>query len=252
MNMITANGEISSKLQEDKYIVLSADEFSIAPQLESSMQELWKDWDDLEPDKYLKNSATFRLRRFSYMYFLPHTGELVPFPEMPYFQPSEINSYAGGIERKFAPLPDSTLRNNFLHELIKFNFKQFPVSLDMAQQPWKIDVHEIRIIATMDEAGEPAPEGIHHDENDFGCIHLVNYENAVGGVSTAYDNKKNYLESCTLQKTMDSMMIWDPHMMHGISPIYPKNPDKKAIRDTLLIGYSFIPDLRRPEQVEKS
>ncbi len=44
-------------------------------------------------------------------------------------------------------------------------------------------------------------------------------------------------------------MIWDPHMMHGISPIHPKNPDKQAIRDTLLIGYSYVPDLKRPEEL---
>lgn len=39
--MITVNREICSKLQEEKYIVLSTDDFSIAPQLETSMQELY-------------------------------------------------------------------------------------------------------------------------------------------------------------------------------------------------------------------
>lgn len=247
MDTININREISSKLQEEKYIFLSSDDFSIASHLETSMQELWKDWDDLRPDNYLKNGASFRLRRFSYMYFLPCTGEVIPFHEMPYFQPSEINSYAGGIQREFASLLDSTLTNIFLHELIKINFRQFPVSIDMAHKPWKIDVHEIRIVATMDESGEPTPEGIHHDENDFGCIHLVNYKNAVGGISTAYDNNRNPLESCTLQRPMDSVMIWDPYVMHSTSTIHPKKPDKKSIRDTLLIGYSYVPDLKRPE-----
>lgn len=245
--MISVNREICSNLEKDKYIVLSADEFSIAFQLETSMHELWKDWDDLMPDNYLKNGASFRLRRFSYMYFLPCTGEIVPFPEMAYFQSNEINTYAGGIQRKFAPLLDSTLTNNFLHELIKFNFRQFPVSTEMRQEAWKIDVHQIRIVATEDEAGEPAPEGIHHDEVDFGCIHLVNCENAIGGVSTAYDNDRNPLESCTLRNPMDSMIIWDPHMMHGISPIHPKRSNKQAIRDTLLIGFLHAPDLKIPE-----
>ena len=251
MDMITVNRKIQPILREQKYILLSSDDFSIASGLRTSMQDMWKDWDDLRADNYLKDGARFRLRRFSYMYFLPLTGEILPFPEIPYFQPSEINTYAGGIERKFAPLLDSTLTNDFLHELIKFNFKQFPVSQKMAQEAWKIDVHQIRIVATMDEAGEPAPEGIHHDENDFGCIHLVKYENAIGGVSTAYDNDRNPLESCTLRQPMDSMIIWDPHMMHAISPIHPKRSDKQAIRDTLLIGYSYAPDLKKPEEIGK-
>jgi len=245
-NSIIINQDITTKLQKDKYILLAHNDFTFSSEMQSAMQSLWRDWDNLRADKYLQGGASFRSRRFSYCYFLPRTGEILPLPHTAYFQASDINSYAGGIERDFAPLLDRSLDNIFLLELIRFNFKHFPTTQEQQENVWKIDIHQIRTIATTEEAGEPAPEGIHHDENEFGCIHLVKYENATGGVSTAYDNEKNPLESRILREPMDSMIIWDPHMMHGISPIYPKIADREAIRDTLLIGYSYMPDLQRP------
>ena len=103
-------------------------------------------------------------------------------------------------------------------------------------------------MATPDVAGLPTPEGIHHDENDFVCIHLANRKNAVGGVNTIYDNHRNPLESCTLLQPMDSIIVWDPQVMHGVSPMHPQDPDQQAVRDILLIGYSHEPELERPVQ----
>ena len=97
-NTITVNRDIPSELQEKKYVTISANEFSITPQLTAARQNLWMDWNNLEPDNYLKDNACFRLRRFAYLYFLPDTGEILPFPPMPYIQSTEINSYAGGIQ----------------------------------------------------------------------------------------------------------------------------------------------------------
>ena len=243
---ITIKRDICSELQKNKYVTVSADEFSVPPQLTEAKQRLWADWNDLPPDNYLKDGASFRLRRFAYLYFLPSTGEVLSFPPTPYFQASELNSYAGGIRRKFRHLHDSTLTNQFLLALIKFNFKQFPVNKEMAQQPWKLDVHQIRIVATPDEAGQPTPEGIHHDENDFVCMHLANRQNTVGGINTVYDNNSRPLISCTLHQPMDSLIVWDPHVMHGVSPMRQLNLDEQAVRDMLLIGYSHDPDLKRP------
>ena len=38
------------------------------------------------------------------------------------------------------------------------------------------------------ESGEVTPEGIHHDENDFVWIHLINKENSTGGRNNIYNN----------------------------------------------------------------
>jgi len=243
---ITVNRNIRSELSENKYATISANEYSFTPHLLESKQRFWTDWNDLEPDNYLKGDASFRLRRFAYFYFQPSNEEILPFAQTPYFQSNTLNSYAGGIQRHLAHLKDSTLNNRFLHELIKMNFRQFPMSDKMANNSWKVDVHQIRIVASTDEVGEPTPEGIHHDENEFGAMHLISRHNVIDGVSTIYDNAKTPIESMTLNEPMDSLIIWDPHVMHSVSAILPCNNREKAFRDILLIGYTYEPDLKRP------
>ena len=246
MDLIAVDRAIRTELREKKYAVISADEFAIVPELAADRQHLWADWDNLEPDNYLKEGARFRLRRLGFFYLLPSTRELLPLPHAPYFQAAGINAYAGGIKREFAPLLKATLANQFLHELIMFNFRQFPVEGQMSHNPWEIDVHQFRIVASQDEQGEPTPEGLHHDGDDFNAIHLIRRQNATGGKSTVCDNDRNLLASCTLRQPMDSVLVWDPHVMHGVTPIYPENPSEPAIRDVLVIGYNYRPDLGRP------
>lgn len=243
---ISTRRDIISELRNKNYLMIPANGFSISPALTEVRQHLWSDWDDLKPDNYLKNNSRFRTRRFANFYFLPSTQEVRPLPHKAYFQESKLNSYAGGIHRELAPLKKATLINPFLHELIKFNFRHFPVDDGMAEQSWNVDVHQIRIVATPGEEGEPTPEGAHHDENDFVCMHLINCQNTLGGVSTIYDTNRKPLESFTLHDPMDSVIVWDPHVMHGVSPICPRDLDKRAVRDMLLMGYSHVPDLEIP------
>ncbi len=244
--LINVDRAIRSALREKKHVLILAGEFSIASELSADKQRLWTDWADLELDNYLKDAGRFRQRRFGLFYMLPSTGELLPLQLAAYIQSREINTYAGGIAREFAPLVDTTLTNQFLHELIKFNFRQFPVDSSRTHQPWEIDVHQFRIVASQDEQGQPTPEGIHHDGDDFNCIHLIGRQNATCGINTVYDNDLKPLTSCTLLQPMDSIMVWDPHVMHGVTPIHPENPSESAIRDVLVIGYNHRPDLKRP------
>jgi len=240
--------DVSSELLTNSYVMMSADDFSIDPALIETRQELWSDWNDLLPDNYLKNNGHFRFRRFANFYFQPVLQEIRPLPHIPYFQDEKLNSYAGGIQRVLAQLKKSTLSNPFLHELIKFNFRQFPLDDGMAEQVWHIDVHLIRVVGSADEIGEPTPEGIHHDENDFVCMHLAKRQNTLGGINTIYDNDRNPLHSATLNNPMDSVIIWDPRVMHDVSPIMPQDSNQPAVRDMLLIGYNYRPDLERPEE----
>lgn len=151
------------------------------------------------------------------------------------------------MDRKFAPLSASSLNNRFLHELIRFNFRQLPVGPDRVGQSWTIDVHQIRISATGDERGEPTPEGMHHDGDDYIAMHLIGRHNAAGGVSTVCDNNGTPLMSRSLQQPMDTLMVWDPYVMHGVNPISPEIPGQQATRDVLLIGYHYRPNSKRPE-----
>jgi len=142
----------------------------------------------------------------------------------------------------------ATVQNRFLHELLKFSFWASPLATEKAliNQPWEADVHLIRITSTAEKTGEPTPEGIHRDGGDYGFVFLMNRQNATGAVSTVYDNDRNPIEHHTLTNPMDSMLFWDPYVLHSVSRMYPENREKPAVRDALLFGFYSKPELKRP------
>ena len=237
---------IREALQKMHFIQVPAANYRLAEDLALVQGRLAQEWDHLEPDGHLRNNASFRRRRFGLFYFDPDSDQLVLMPSDSYFQSLDINAYAGGVARSFAPLRPSFARNELLGELIRLHFRELPIEGDRLSHPWLVDIHQIRIIATADEQGEPTPEGPHHDGEEFGVIQLVQRQNLTGGTSTVYSNDGEELLSCTLREPMDTLIIWDPHVMHAVSPIRPLDPDQPAIRDTLLIGYDPRPQLEHP------
>jgi hypothetical protein len=237
--MITVAQKFQSELGTKNYSFIPGSEFSFGPELRSEMEDFWKDWENLRPDNYLKSDDSFRLRRLAYFRLKSEKEELQASSKTAFFQTSKTNSYAGGVERSFDPILKSSQKNDFLRELIKFSFRQFMAGTKKRSDFWEIDVHQIRIIGSEGEIGQPTPEGIHQDDQDFVCIFLVGRKNVCGGLNTIYDLKRRPLTNCELKQPMDSILLLDPHVMHGVSPIKPRNPKEPAIRDVLLLG--FVP-----------
>ena len=237
---------IEDALRSRSFAQVDAAGYRMADDLAVAQRRFFREWDHLEPDRYLRDGASYRRRRFSCFYFNPASDDLLPLSSVPYFQGTDINSYAGGISRRFASLTPSALENEFLHELIWLFFRQLPVESERRSHPWLVDVHQIRITATADQHGEAAPEGPHHDGEEFGIIQLVNRRNVTGGVNVIYSNEQEPMSSFTLQDTMDTLFLWDPDVMHWVSPVYPVDPAEPGIRDTLLIGFDPRPQLERP------
>ncbi len=52
MDLITVHREIRLDVREKKYALVTADEFSIAPELATDRERLWEDGATLEPDDY--------------------------------------------------------------------------------------------------------------------------------------------------------------------------------------------------------
>jgi len=196
----------------------------------------------------LKGGATFRRRRYARYYWSPRDGVLRLLPKEAYFQPEEQNNYAGGIAREFAPVLPESVENPFLMELVRCCFEQLPVEEERRKQAWEVRVHQIRIVATPDETGEPAPEGIHQDGTDFLSLHLVRRENVIGAESTIYDLERNPLFSCTMTEVMDSFILEDPRIMHGVTSVRPADGASPAKRDLLGIDFIFSPALEAPVQ----
>ena len=208
-------------------------------------EEFAREWDTLEPDKYLQGGARFRERRYQRFYYHPQNPIFQPLRHRPYFQSATANSYAGGIHREVAPLTPSSLRNPMLKALLEFNFAQFPMAPDDERLglPWEVACHQFRIIGTSNEVGEPTPEGIHRDEIDFGAIHLISRSNVAGGNSRVYDNEKNLIAEFQLQSHLDTLFWADREVLHSVTPISPVDPSARAVRDILILGYRCVPEL---------
>ena len=236
---------IKNALQKRYFAQVDGACYRLADDLATAQRHLFSEWDHLELDDHLRDGASFRRRRFGLFYLNAGSDELLPLPPTTYFQTSDINRYAGGIRRSFAPMRPTAVGNRFLHELIRLLFRQLPIEPDRLSHPWLVDVHQIRITTTATEHGEPTPEGPHHDGEEFGVIQVIQRRNVVGGITTVYSGEEQ-VSSCTLREPMDTLLLWDPHVMHGVSPIRPLDPAEEGIRDTLLIGYDPAPLLERP------
>jgi hypothetical protein len=218
----------------------------ISPSLQAHWQRMWPDWDALELDRYLKNGATFRRRRYGRFSWSPTDSELTVLPREPYFQPEVENAYAGGVDREFAPLAVDTVNNPFLHALVRSTFACLPLPTQGRQTNWELRVHQIRITATHAAPGLPAPEGIHQDGTDFLTLHLVGRHNVAGGETTIYDLDRQAIGNFVMREPLDSLILEDPRIMHGVTAVHSADGRTPGTRDLLGIDFIHRPGLRTP------
>lgn len=247
--LIGDSQHFQNEIAERGFASIPASEWSIPPELAAHWQRLTEDWDHLEPDRYLEQGATFRTRRYGRYYWAPATDEFIALAHEPYFQPEDENAYAGGVVREFAPLLPETTGNPFLSALVRCTFACLPLQDQRRVKTWEVRVHQIRIVASREQPGEPAPEGIHQDGTDFLTLHLVRRRNAGGAESTIYDLDRRPIHSWTMREPLDSFILEDPRIMHGVTPVYPSEGNDLATRDLLGIDFIFSPALRRPSSL---
>jgi hypothetical protein len=244
---IRINHDVRREIVERGFAWIPAAAWFLSPETESSWRRLADDWDHLEQDRFLNPGATFRRLRYGRYFWSPATDELTALEHQAYFQPDDENPYAGGIAREFAPLLPDAVRNPFLTALVRCTFACLPLAAGKRDQTWEVRVHQIRIVASREERGEPAPEGIHQDGTDFLTLHLVRRTNVVGAESTIYDLDRRPIQSYTMREPLDSIILEDPRIMHGVTPVHPADGHELAIRDLLGIDFIFSPELPRPE-----
>jgi hypothetical protein len=247
MDLITIDQDVRRDIAGQGFAWIPHAAWSIGLQLERHWQRLREDWDHLEVDRYLKHGAKFRRRRYGRYCWSPANDTLAALPAEPYFQPEDENAYAGGITREFAPLLPDTVNNPFLHALVRSTFGCLPVEGNRQDGTWEVRIHEIRIMASAEEPGLPAPEGIHQDGTDFLTLHLVRRHNIVGGVSTIYDLGRNPIRRFTMRETLDSLILEDPRIMHGVTPVHSADGQTVGIRDLLGVDFIYCPDIRPPD-----
>ncbi len=240
MTKITAAKDIRSEIAQSGYSLLRADELLISDELRQSWLSLTIDYADLPADEYLPGCARYRFRRYGRFRFSPSEGALTRLPHEDYFQSAEINSVTGGIIRNFAPLLDTTFDNCFLHELIRFDFAQFPIKdAGQLREDWEVHVHLIRVTADFRGQGHPTPEGIHRDGAKYVTVHLAELVNARGGAISIYDDDRRLLTTFRLETVLDSYLFDDAKLWHEAASISPAVLEHGAIRSILTFDYHF-------------
>jgi hypothetical protein len=246
MGLITNNTDVRRDITDRGFAWIPRSAWSIEAPLRPDWDRLCGAWDRLEPDRYLERGARFRLRRYGRYYWSPAAAAPEPLAQEPYFQPEDENPYAGGIARDFAPLLPETVHNPFLHALVRSTFACLPIAEDRWDGPWEVRVHQIRIVASPGEPGLPAPEGIHQDGTDFLTLHLVGRHNVVGAETTIYDLDRKAVWRSTLREALDSLILEDPRVLHGVTPVHSADGRTAGTRDVLGVDFIYSPRVRRP------
>ena len=223
-------------------IAASGYEFVAGAEMRSSLgaagsladwREFAASWADLCLDPYLAEGARFRKRRFA-VFAADARGQVERLPHQPHFQRREYNALFGGIERWFEPVADAIGGGPSLRTIITFCVRFFgPLAPDVAR--WHIEVHQFRIEARQDLPGQPTPEGVHRDGVDFVLVLLVNRLNIASGTTTVHDMDGKLLGSFTLTDPLDSALVHDTRVKHGVTEVRPIDPAKVAYRDVLVV-----------------
>lgn len=239
---LTTQHPIRDDIAQKGYSLLRAGALHIADDLRSAWDALQASYPDLPADDFLPDGGRYRFRRYDSFRYEPQNDALTLLPHDDYFQTRDINAVTGGMVRQFAPLTPDIAANPFLHALIRFDFAQFPLSEAQQHQPWRVDVHLIRVMARAGEQGQPTPEGIHRDGAAFVTVHLAELDNADGGDVTVYDDDKRPLASFRLYDVMDAYLFADDRLWHGVTPIQPREASRPGVRSILTFDYR--PDIR--------
>ena len=237
MAIISSAHRIKQEIATAGYSLVRADELQIPDELRQAWLSLSIDYADLPVDEYLPDGGSYRHRRYGRLCFSPTSGALSRLPHEDYYQSADINRLTGGFVRKFAPLLDSAFDNPFLHELIRFDFSQFPLDASMMADDWEVHVHLVRITADLNQLGHPTPEGIHRDGAEFVTVHLAELVNAQGGQVTIYGDERTLLDSFRLEQVMDSYLFNDAILWHAAEPIRPHDPAHGAVRSILTFDF---------------
>lgn len=191
-------------------------------------------WDSLGPDPYLEISGRHRRRRHA-VFSIAAAGAPHREPHQPHYQSRDYNHLQGGIERWFEPVLPTCVGPS-LTRIIEFGRDLFG-ELAPTARDWRIEVHQFRIEARPDAAGEPTPEGVHRDGVDYVLVLMIDRTNIERGTTTIHAPDGRELGSFTLAHPFDASLVVDDRVRHGVTPVVPKNPHAPAHRDVLVVTY---------------
>ncbi len=192
-------------------------------------------WDNLEVDQYMADGGRYRRRRHAV--FEVRDDAVQRLPDQPHYQSTEYNPLNGGIERWFAPVGDLAANSPLLVALFAACRRLF--LLDPTRS-YRAELHQFRIEASVEAAGQPTPEGMHRDGVDWVCVMLMKRVNLAEGTTSIARPDGETLGAFTLTDPFDAVFLNDHRVMHGVTAVHPLDPTLPAWRDVLVLTFKNV------------
>jgi len=229
---------LHTQLQGDGFAFLGAetmDGLLDDPQSLDDWDAFTESWNDLAPDAYLAAKGRKRRRRYTTFEISPD-GSITRNPQQPHVQTLQNNPLQGDIQRWFVPIRPKIADGLSFRRILQFSHALFG-SLAPRIARWHVEAHQFRIEASIGEAGEPTPEGVHRDGVDYVLVLLIDRINIESGITTIHGAKNALLGSFTLTRTLDAALVDDAKVSHGVTAVTPFDPEKPAHRDVLVVTF---------------
>jgi len=227
---------LHTRLQRDGFAFATADIMRdlLQAQALTDWPAFVASWNELAPDSYLATSGRHRRRRHAT--FSADADGIRREAHQPHYQSLAYNPLQGGMQRWFEPVLPAIGESASLRRILGFCRDCFG-ALAPAVRHWHVEVHQFRIEARADEAGEPTPEGVHRDGVDYVLVLLIDRENIERGTTTIHAPDGRELGNFTLTHAFDAALVDDHRVFHGVTPVTPLDPTRPAHRDVLVVTF---------------
>jgi hypothetical protein len=200
-----------------------------------ALAEFAASWQRLETDAFMADGGRYRRRRIANFMAIPGSADHHRGLHRPHFQAVVHNTLNGGVDRWFAPVEDAIGHNPACGRLLDLGRG---VADDLhPNTTWFVEMHQFRIEAAAGAPGLPTPEGVHHDGVEVVVIAMLERQNLKGGETRVTDPAGRDLARFTLDGLLDLTILDDRRVMHGVTPVEPRDPGLPSCRDVLVLTW---------------
>ena len=156
-------------------------------------------------------------------------------PHQPHYQSRDYNTLNGGIERWFSPiLPEIADGADAGHHpaLMPVAFRSAIGTAGLAYRATPVPHRGAARDRGPSDAGRPASRRRGPRAGAAG-----DRRNIQSGVTTIHDLDGDTLGSFTLTQPLDSALVEDRRVMHGVTPVEPVDPRVPGFRDVLVVTF---------------
>ncbi|MBX9701645.1 MAG: 2OG-Fe dioxygenase family protein [Acetobacteraceae bacterium] len=196
-------------------------------------------WERLETDAFMADGGRYRRRRHANFTQGPGAAGTRRNPHRAHFQASVHNTLNGGVDRWFAPVEDGVAAGASMAALLALG-RSVADALAPDRPEWFVEMHQFRIEASAGAPGFPTPEGVHHDGVDVVLIAMLARTNLRGGETLITDDDGTELARFTLLDRLDTAVIDDARVMHGVTPVEPTISTLPSCRDVLVLTWKRV------------